>query len=804
MFDELDIPEELAAQIGELAQSPLTFAEGLLLNPEDLAPFEANPPQQQILSATQRDVWFCLVGTAKILHPITLRPTRIDECYGVQETLVFDFHSNEVVWGDAQWIKQPEKKQCQKFKFASGNSLSLSTDHQVFSRNRGWVEARELRIGDQVLAPSAVPVFGKLEITRLQASNLAELTNLNHHFPDQVFQLTEQSLKHFLAEYWMIQGRLFPDKEICIFFTNNREMAEDLHHLLLRYGVDSLIDEDNNVFIVDPIDLPVFLNVIGIAAPILDVRAKRRWEIISEVRKIGFHEVYDLAVEHPDHNFLANDVVVHNCVHRRAGKSFSLVILAIWHAMTKSNRKVTLFAPSQIQVDEFFKTLDLFFNTNPLVRAAQAPVGNTKAPYQIRTFITGSTITGFPLGVTGGAQEGKRGVGSDVIIVDEAHLLTDEDWRVVNPIMRGDFYRQGRIRCYIAGTIVEQTGWFYKKIFELPETKTSKVLKIPITDNPQWTEEMVEDIKANTPEHEWLTEWMLQPTSANTAVFRMEDIDRSCRDYAYHCPAEGVDLISPFENRYLTVDWDKYQAGTNICVTQYNPGTQELKLIYRTEIPRSQFTYMEACNRVLDLFVEYRPSLVLTDQGAGEMQWEYLVIEGDRAGLDFSSKTIKVAYQSVIEVPDLEDPANGLIKKQMKHFLIGLLARRFQEGKIIIPYDDIDLKNQLYMYKVLKQTKSQPIFGTQERSAKSRGPTYTSKDEHIIDCLAFACLGAYLEWENVLSPSDQLSEVHQMSNAPSEPLQQVGQSAMWAELDGISPQEYDFGPLRHYSHRSSF
>lgn len=801
MFEELDIPIELQEAIAEASQSPLTFAEGLLLNPEDLSPFKANPPQQQILTATERDVWFCLVGSSKVIHPQTLRPTRIDECYGVQETPVFDFQANEVVWSDAQWIKQPEKKLCQKFKFASGMHLSLSTDHEVFSRTRGWVQAQELGVGDQILAPSEIAVFGQVEISRLQAANLAEKTGFDKRIPDLVFQLNPQGLRHYLAEYWTIQGRFFHDKEMVVFFTDDRDLAEDLHHLLLRFQVDSLIDEDNNVFIIDPIDVPVFLNVIGISATVLDVRSKRRWEVISEVRKIGYHEVYDLSVEHGDHNFLANDVVVHNCIHRRAGKSFSLVILALWHAMTKPNRTITLFAPSQIQIDEFFKNLDLFFSTNPLVKAFQASVGNTKAPYQIRTFITGSTITGFPLGVTGGAQEGKRGVSSDVIIVDEAHLLTDADWKVITPIMRGDAYRRHRIRCYVAGTIVEQRGAFYDRIFVLPPIKSTKVLRIPVTDNPQWTPEMVEEDRANTSEHDWATEWMLEPSSANTAVFRMDDVNNACREYP---DGLGSHLVDQFQTRYITVDWDKYQAGTNIVVTQYDPGTTTLKMIFREEIPRSQFTYMEACNRVLDLFAEYSPSLVLTDQGAGEMQWEYLVIEGDKVGYDFSSRAIKVAYQSVIDVPDLEDPSNGLVKKQMKHFLIGLLAKRFQEGKIIIPYDDEDLKNQLYMYKVLKFTKTQPVFGTVHKSAKTVGPVYSSKNEHIIDCLAYACLGAYLEFENVLDPNDQLSQVHRMPADPSEPVRIVGEQALWAELDGISSDYYDYGPLRHYSHRSSF
>lgn len=166
-IDPKDLPENVKKALLESRSSALKFAENFLVDPTQGTPFRATYPQKFVLSSKKRDVWICVhrragkcvVGDTLVIDPTTLKPTPISEAKNFGKTLCFDFETNTPIWVDCTWIESGTKK-CIKLELGSGTHVSLSTDHPVFCAKRGWVEAAQIGIGDRILAPTTIPIFG--------------------------------------------------------------------------------------------------------------------------------------------------------------------------------------------------------------------------------------------------------------------------------------------------------------------------------------------------------------------------------------------------------------------------------------------------------------------------------------------------------------------------------------------------------------------------------------------------------------------------------------------------------------------
>lgn len=659
----------------------------------------------------------CISGDSLIIHPDTLKPTPICEASDVTRTLVFDFSSNKTVWSACEWRKSGYKR-CIRLVLGSGVDLTLTPEHLVFESKRGWIPAGNLSPGCRIVAPSLLEVEGTREYSKEEVKELFDDSTLNKRISDEVFSCNKESLIRFLTTFWLNNGRFHHDGNVVSLFTDCREIALGLKHLLLRFEVDSRIDEDHIVWVDDIIDVRVFLNVVGVDAPIIEVKSPRRWEPVYEIQDAGFTLVYDLCVEHEDHNFIANDLIVHN--------SYALSVLALWHAVTKIRNDIVVLAPSQKQVDEVFDNLRRWISANEILRLLQAKTGSHKQPQRI-TFENDSTIRGFPLGIGSNIEEGLRGLSPRVIIVDEAHLLEDKDWDVIDPMIRGDQYSRDLIKAYIVGTAPNSpTGKFFNICYgpEPPSKNTVRIF-VPITQNkdPYFTPEVVEELRQEiNDQYRWRKEYLLEVSESQSSVFRKQDIEVAFSgDYEY-----GSHLIDNHEYRYIGVDWDKSQAGTNIVVCQYNPIRSLAKVIWREEVPKSEFVYLEAMKRILDLFQEFNPHRLLVDHGQGQVQFELLQAFGlKHPELALWERTEKVDFSSRIEI---EDPVTREPQKKMlKPFLVGLQQKAFEDQKIIFSKHDDQAKLQYFEYKVIRETEKTVV--------------YSRENEHIIDCVSFCFYG---------------------------------------------------------------
>jgi intein/homing endonuclease len=708
----------------------------------------------------------CLDKNSFIVDADTLRPIRLKDVKDNFNTVTYNLNSNKPENSGAS-LSIPIYKNCVKFRLESGVSLTPSLDHLVYEKKSGWIPASEIKIGDQILAFSSYE-HGVNTVTDEELEDIANFTISKNHIPDVVFNFDYLTLKNYFKILFVNYGRLDHKQKNITLSIFNKPFAFDLQHLLLRFNIFCRVTKDGLIRIDDSLDADLFLrDILDLDVAIHEAKNPRRWELVVNITNAGIREVYDIILkDNCNFSFSANNVVVHN--------SFCFSVLALWHAVTREGKAIHVFAPSSTQILEFFKAIDDWIGANPLLKEFVHPVGNSSAPMK-RTFITGSTIHGHILGVNGTAPDKLRGITADVVFVDEGQGLSDEDWRVIKPIMRGDLTRRKSIRTYVAGTLNKAEGEYYEKIEKnLKKSKNETIIKIPITENEEWDFDMIEEERiAVNSEATWTTEYLLEVAEEDSAVFKKEDIDNVFK-YDWEPSMEQVHPHNPI---FLTVDWDKVQCGTNILISQYDPYLKNLKFIWHEEISKGEWTYTLAVNRIVELFEVFNPTLVIIDQGASEKQWEDLnSIALLRPELGLAQKLTRLAFQSNVVVPDQLTGEDRKIK--VKPYLVELLRAKTQQSLLMIPKNREDIQKQFLDYKVIKTTANTVKF--------------TSKNEHIIDCFLFAMFGIFTLFENPYTMTNESLDNFGVIAVPSEEdaVRQIKNNMLNMDLDEFEAVDF--------------
>ncbi|MCO6480530.1 MAG: DNA polymerase III subunit alpha [Phaeodactylibacter sp.] len=300
----------------------------------------------------------CLTGDALVHDATTGKPVRIDslqdkvgEFYvqGVDEQL------NTCRAKMTHWVCNG-RKPVYKVKLRSGASIKMTSNHEVLTEE-GWREIGQLGVGDYIATPRKLEVAREENCTREQLSVLASLALDRQSVPDFVFALGEEDISFFLSVLWNQCGILEEDS-LCIRVYSSR-LAFDVHTLLLRLGAGSTTIEPackdgfevrinaSYVFLdrIVPSSVEAFSEYTGKSEPYLSfnpppnprqrgimpndapsIRSKFspaggggmtgvRWDEITAIEPAGEELVYDITVE-GIHNFVANNIIVHNCVYQ--------------------------------------------------------------------------------------------------------------------------------------------------------------------------------------------------------------------------------------------------------------------------------------------------------------------------------------------------------------------------------------------------------------------------------------------------------------------------------------------------------
>ena len=433
---------------------------------------------------------------------------------------------------------------------------------------------------------------------------------------------------------------------------------------------------------------------------------------------------------------------------RRTGKSEVMVIEALYNACTKKNYRVLLITPYENQIRLLFLRINELRQSSPLLNSMVT--SSTKNPYKVE-LSNGSLIMGFTTGASSGNSGASiRGQAADLLILDECDYMADGDFDSILMIAG----ERPDIRVIMSSTPTGKRGNFYNCCTN-PKAGYNEHYH-PSTHNPGWNDQMEAEFRAILSEQGYVHEVMAEFGSQDTGVFDKEKLDVAMQiyDYAYNpldyyqeirCKQNNsypemflYDLYNPAPPnifRTVGVDFDKYQASSSILVLEYDVNFRKFKVLLRYEMPKAEYSYDNAVNKIIEINQIYNPSFIYCDRGSVEYQIERLHIYGEEhpeSGL--KQKVVGWSFSNKIKV---YDPITGEEdNKAMKPFMVSQLQIAFErENLILSPYDET-LHKQLIDYEV-------------EKIGANGNPTFSSKNEHFIDALGLAYLAMVLEFKEL-------------------------------------------------------
>ena len=466
---------------------------------------------------------------------------------------------------------------------------------------------------------------------------------------------------------------------------------------------------------------------------------------------------------------------------RRLGKTDDMCVLILWFAYTQYNKgpnnqyDIIIATPYETQIDLIFKRLHQLIEVSPLLGGLISRDVHHNICFNINGVT--SNILGLTAGAnnaTGGANS-TRGQRADVIILDECDYIGSNQ---VTNILNIRNEAPERIRLICASTPSGKHEEYYrwcigasKKYFPtqddiknnrftgyMTEEKTvgegngwteiyapSNVNKELLKINPDTLQTYLEDIRDELSEMRYVQEVMAEFGEEELGVYQKKYIYEAIKEgerlgYRYITKWSKQDREAYLKRtqgqciRILGVDWDKYAAATNMVCMEFDRFHQDadgrivplFKMLFRIEIARSDFTYVNAMNKIIELNDEYKFDWIAIDRGYGEVQLEMLHkygLEHEETGL--ADKVIGYQFSQKIEVTDPYTRKKD--SKDLKPFMVNNSVNLFEKVKIVLDPKDKTMIQQLEEYRV--------------KSISASGkPIYTDENEHAIDSMNLALL----------------------------------------------------------------
>lgn len=436
---------------------------------------------------------------------------------------------------------------------------------------------------------------------------------------------------------------------------------------------------------------------------------------------------------------------------RRTGKTTTMCVFMLWFCFTNKDKTCLVVTPFEAQIRKIWDELEKLYRDSPEVQLSIKR--HTRNPFVVE-FKNGSRIVGFTAGTKSGSEgAGVRGQGADWIFLDEADYMAEEDIVAVTSVA---LEAPGRIGICVSSTPSGRRGFFYK-ICTDPDSPYEE-FHFPSTVNPEWTEEADREFRLFHSDVEYQHEIMAEFGEEATGVFNKMLVEKA---YTAHCYAysplqswqleklreEGTELAwygpytrqlpAPPALRTMGVDWDKYGATPRIVILEYDPDWDKFRVVWREEIPRTQFTLDMAVQRIIELNEIYNPAFIYCDRGYGEYQVETLHAYGLAHPESGLHKKVKGwVFNNVVEL--LDPFTRDVERKPVKHFMVNQTALLLERERLLLsPFDDV-LYKQFLNYSVVRIT-------------TSGAPVYTSKDEHDLDAAMLCVLAFVLEFPDLAS-----------------------------------------------------
>lgn len=417
---------------------------------------------------------------------------------------------------------------------------------------------------------------------------------------------------------------------------------------------------------------------------------------------------------------------------RRAGKTFSMALVALHYAYTTNHGRVLVLTPMKPQGGLIYQEMMRFIEASDVV--SQSVVRNVTSPQYEIELTNGSTIRFFSTGMkSGGRSDVTRGQEAHIIILDEMDYMGDEDLEAIFAMMQKTSENQPDKQMIGASTPSGKRGVFWRWCTDRTGDNVFREFWFPSYVNPHWDIKMEKFFRNEYTEmgyrHEVEADW----GDNVDGVYPRRLVDLSF-DYEYaYSPRPSGD---PDVFYVMGVDWDKYGAGTNMVVLEVYPEDYpdkrmagRAKVFYRVETAREEYTLIMAVERIIKMDEVFHFKHIYVDRGFGEVQVELLHkygVEHPMSGLQEKVKGIQ--FSETIEVRDPFD--QQMVKKEMKPFMVDNLRQFFEKQTLLMPRHDEPLYEQLISYVVARQTSTgRPVFEAPARIG-----------DHAHDALILACL----------------------------------------------------------------
>lgn len=458
---------------------------------------------------------------------------------------------------------------------------------------------------------------------------------------------------------------------------------------------------------------------------------------------------------------------------RRLGKSWTMAVVMLHWAFTRNNSKILVMAPMKPHVELLYKAVINMAEDKDSAAAVQEAITRKVTSPQFKIeFTNGSQISFFTTGMkSGGKSDVARGQEADLIVLDELDYMGPDDLDAIYVMLQdtdleiGEYKSDDDQKQLIgASTPTGLRGQFWDWCHS-PEFQE---FWFPSLVNPGWSKKVEDEFREQYDEmayrHEVEADWGesaegVYPrkqvdaafmtgrliAEADDDIFRIKELS----DWDYG----AVQWLSKKSKFVMGVDWDKFGAGPNLCVLEIpgddvydrrfreNDGHTRARVVYRQEIPRSEFVLMEAVDRIIHLNNIFKPEWIYVDRGFGEMQIEILHDYGNKnpaSGL--KSKVKGISFSQMIEV---RDPATKQLEnKHSKPFMVENLRWMLERDMLAFPSSDDMLWEQLTHYLVVAiSIHGLPRF---QMADPSKIP------DHAHDALMLACLAYKQNYDELM------------------------------------------------------
>lgn len=173
-----------------------------------------------------------------------------------------------------------------------GRRIETTLTHPFLTLS-GWKLLSELQVGDKIAVPRVLPVFGIKNLDNFDWQTIDIASGL----PNIVFELDEQNLSIFLQKLlhidnWQLKSIIFQCK--------SKHVIRQIQHLLLRLRQMTQLTQIGDIW-----------QLQHHAESEKWSQNDIYWDEIVSIKSVGMKQVYDLTIPET-HNFIANDICVHN------------------------------------------------------------------------------------------------------------------------------------------------------------------------------------------------------------------------------------------------------------------------------------------------------------------------------------------------------------------------------------------------------------------------------------------------------------------------------------------------------------